>query len=134
MTANLPIKTVVPKVVGVHEGLPVGVSTADNEAGWRMALGRLASQGCPEIYFAVSRHDFFSHFERVLRQLFRDKVRCSLQQKKCQIMGIQHIRFKTSLAHAARQLKPSCPQCSPIELKPFRKTVGWFRASSSTFP
>jgi uncharacterized protein YndB with AHSA1/START domain len=30
-------------VVGVHEGLPPGVSTADNEAGWRSALDRLAA-------------------------------------------------------------------------------------------
>jgi uncharacterized protein YndB with AHSA1/START domain len=27
----------------VHEGLPPGVSPADNETGWRMALGKLAS-------------------------------------------------------------------------------------------
>jgi uncharacterized protein YndB with AHSA1/START domain len=31
------------EVVGVHEGLPRGVSLADNEAGWRMALDRLAA-------------------------------------------------------------------------------------------
>ena len=30
------------EVVGLHEGLPPGVSVADNEAGWRMALARLA--------------------------------------------------------------------------------------------
>lgn len=30
-------------VLGVHEGLPRGVSTADNEAGWREALERLAA-------------------------------------------------------------------------------------------
>ena len=30
-------------VLGVHEGLPPGVSTADNEAGWRMALTKLAA-------------------------------------------------------------------------------------------
>ncbi|MDA4125097.1 MAG: SRPBCC family protein [Thaumarchaeota archaeon] len=29
-------------VIGIHEGLPPGVSTADNEQGWRMALGKLA--------------------------------------------------------------------------------------------
>jgi uncharacterized protein YndB with AHSA1/START domain len=29
------------EVVGLHEGLPPGVSVADNEAGWRMALARL---------------------------------------------------------------------------------------------
>jgi uncharacterized protein YndB with AHSA1/START domain len=27
----------------VHEGLPRGVSTADNELGWRMSLGKLAA-------------------------------------------------------------------------------------------
>lgn len=30
-------------VVGLHEGLPPGVRLADNEAGWRMALGKLAA-------------------------------------------------------------------------------------------
>jgi len=30
-------------VIGVHEGLPSGVSAADNEAGWRSALERLAA-------------------------------------------------------------------------------------------
>jgi uncharacterized protein YndB with AHSA1/START domain len=30
-------------VVGMHENLPPGVSTADNETGWRMALARLAA-------------------------------------------------------------------------------------------
>jgi uncharacterized protein YndB with AHSA1/START domain len=30
-------------VLGVHEGLPPDVSTGDNEAGWRMALARLAA-------------------------------------------------------------------------------------------
>jgi uncharacterized protein YndB with AHSA1/START domain len=30
-------------LVGLHEGLPPGVSTADNEAGWRSALERLAA-------------------------------------------------------------------------------------------
>jgi uncharacterized protein YndB with AHSA1/START domain len=30
-------------VVGVHEGLPPGVSLADNEAGWRSSLARLAA-------------------------------------------------------------------------------------------
>jgi hypothetical protein len=29
-------------LVGVHDGLPAGVSPADNETGWREALGRLA--------------------------------------------------------------------------------------------
>jgi uncharacterized protein YndB with AHSA1/START domain len=27
----------------VHEGLPIGVSTADNETGWRMSLDKLAA-------------------------------------------------------------------------------------------
>ncbi len=31
------------EVTGVHEGLPSGVSTADNEAGWQSALARLAA-------------------------------------------------------------------------------------------
>jgi len=31
------------EVVGVHDGLPPGVSIGDNEAGWRMALGKLAA-------------------------------------------------------------------------------------------
>ena len=31
------------EVIGTHEGLPAGVSTADNETGWRMALARLAA-------------------------------------------------------------------------------------------
>jgi uncharacterized protein YndB with AHSA1/START domain len=30
-------------VVGLHEGLPAGLSLADNETGWRMALGKLAT-------------------------------------------------------------------------------------------
>ncbi|HLJ60157.1 MAG TPA: SRPBCC family protein [bacterium] len=30
-------------VLGVHEGLPRGVSTADNEAGWRSSLAKLAA-------------------------------------------------------------------------------------------
>jgi len=30
-------------VLAVHEGLPHGLSTADNEAGWREALGKLAA-------------------------------------------------------------------------------------------
>jgi uncharacterized protein YndB with AHSA1/START domain len=30
-------------VVGVHEGLPAGVSAADNEVGWRMSMGKLAA-------------------------------------------------------------------------------------------
>jgi len=31
------------KLVAVHEGLPDGVSPADNEVGWREALARLAA-------------------------------------------------------------------------------------------
>ena len=30
-------------VLAVHDGLPRGLSTADNEAGWREALERLAA-------------------------------------------------------------------------------------------
>jgi hypothetical protein len=30
-------------VVAVHDGLPAGLSSADNEAGWREALARLAA-------------------------------------------------------------------------------------------
>jgi hypothetical protein len=30
-------------VIGVHEGLPSGVSATDNETGWRMALAKLAT-------------------------------------------------------------------------------------------
>lgn len=30
------------EIVGVHEGLPVGVNPEDNEAGWREAFERLA--------------------------------------------------------------------------------------------
>jgi uncharacterized protein YndB with AHSA1/START domain len=30
-------------VVSVHEGLPSGVLTADNETGWRMSLAKLAA-------------------------------------------------------------------------------------------
>lgn len=30
-------------VIAVHEGLPPGLSAADNETGWRMALARLAA-------------------------------------------------------------------------------------------
>jgi uncharacterized protein YndB with AHSA1/START domain len=29
-------------LLAVHEGLPDGVSTADNETGWRMSLAKLA--------------------------------------------------------------------------------------------
>ena len=30
-------------VVAVHDGLPRGLSTADNEIGWRMSLAKLAA-------------------------------------------------------------------------------------------
>jgi uncharacterized protein YndB with AHSA1/START domain len=30
-------------LVAVHEGLPPGLSTADNETGWKMALAKLAA-------------------------------------------------------------------------------------------
>jgi hypothetical protein len=30
-------------LLAVHDGLPTGVSPADNETGWRMALGKLAA-------------------------------------------------------------------------------------------
>jgi hypothetical protein len=30
-------------ISGVHEGLPSGVSPADNELGWRMSLAKLAA-------------------------------------------------------------------------------------------
>ena len=31
------------EVTGIHEGLPAGVSAEDNEVGWRMSIGKLAS-------------------------------------------------------------------------------------------
>lgn len=31
------------ELIAVHEGLPVGVSPADNETGWQMALAKLAA-------------------------------------------------------------------------------------------
>jgi uncharacterized protein YndB with AHSA1/START domain len=31
------------EVLAVHDGLPHGVSTADNETGWRLSLARLAA-------------------------------------------------------------------------------------------
>ncbi|MDB4954135.1 MAG: hypothetical protein JWO36_1704 [Myxococcales bacterium] len=31
------------EIAGVHEGLPRGVSPADNETGWQMSLGKLAA-------------------------------------------------------------------------------------------
>jgi hypothetical protein len=30
-------------VLGVHEGLPAGLSAPDNEVGWRMSLAKLAA-------------------------------------------------------------------------------------------
>jgi uncharacterized protein YndB with AHSA1/START domain len=37
------------ELLAVHDGLPPGVSTADNETGWRMALAKLAAlvEGAP---------------------------------------------------------------------------------------
>jgi len=43
ITIELADKEGGTEVVGVHEGLPASVSAADNEVGWRMALGKLAS-------------------------------------------------------------------------------------------
>lgn len=43
MTITLSEKDGGTEVVGVHEALPPGVSKADNEEGWRMALGKLAA-------------------------------------------------------------------------------------------
>ncbi len=43
ITITLSDKNGGTEVVGLHEGLPPGVSLADNKAGWRMALGRLAA-------------------------------------------------------------------------------------------
>jgi hypothetical protein len=31
------------EVLAVHDGLPPGLPTADNEAGWRSSLGKLAA-------------------------------------------------------------------------------------------
>ena len=31
------------ELLAVHEGLPLGLATADNETGWRMALAKLAA-------------------------------------------------------------------------------------------
>ena len=30
-------------LIAMHDGLPIGVSTADNETGWQMALAKLAA-------------------------------------------------------------------------------------------
>jgi uncharacterized protein YndB with AHSA1/START domain len=43
ITITLSDKEGATEVVGVHEALPPGVSIVDNEAGWRMALGKLAA-------------------------------------------------------------------------------------------
>jgi uncharacterized protein YndB with AHSA1/START domain len=43
ITIELVDKAGGTEVVGVHEGLPPGVSAVDNELGWRMALEKLAS-------------------------------------------------------------------------------------------
>ena len=32
------------EVLGIHDGLPPGVSLEDNETGWRMALSKLAAR------------------------------------------------------------------------------------------
>ena len=42
MTISLTDAAGGTELVAVHEGLPAGVSPADNEAGWREALARLA--------------------------------------------------------------------------------------------
>ncbi len=31
------------RILAVHDGLPPGLSAADNEAGWRMSLAKLAA-------------------------------------------------------------------------------------------
>ena len=43
ITITLSDKNGGTEVMGVHEDLPPGVSIGDNEAGWRMALGKLAA-------------------------------------------------------------------------------------------
>jgi uncharacterized protein YndB with AHSA1/START domain len=43
VTITLVHKNGGTEVVGEHEGLPPGVSIADNEMGWRMSLGKLAA-------------------------------------------------------------------------------------------
>lgn len=43
ITIELAEKDGGTEVIGAHEGLPPGVSAADNELGWRMALEKLAS-------------------------------------------------------------------------------------------
>ena len=43
ITITLSDKDGGTEVVGLHEDLPPGVSIADNETGWRMALGKLAA-------------------------------------------------------------------------------------------
>ena len=43
ITITLSDKDGGTEVVGVHEGLPPGVAVADNEFGWRLALGKLAA-------------------------------------------------------------------------------------------
>jgi len=43
ITITLSDKNGGTEVVGVHESLPPGVPVADNETGWRLALGKLAA-------------------------------------------------------------------------------------------
>ena len=43
MTVRLSDADGSTELVAVHEGLPAGVTAADNEAGWREALARLAA-------------------------------------------------------------------------------------------
>lgn len=45
MTLTITLADAGPGTVldAVHEGLPIGLSTADNELGWRMALAKLAA-------------------------------------------------------------------------------------------
>jgi uncharacterized protein YndB with AHSA1/START domain len=43
MTITLTDASAGTRLVAVHEGLPPGVSPADNETGWRSALDRLAA-------------------------------------------------------------------------------------------
>ena len=43
VTITLVDKNGGTEVVGQHDGLPPGVSRADNELGWRMALRKLAA-------------------------------------------------------------------------------------------
>jgi hypothetical protein len=44
MTITISLADVGTEILAVHDGLPPGVSSADNEAGWRSSLARLAAQ------------------------------------------------------------------------------------------